>query len=1336
MKKFKKIFALLLAGMMSVTTATADDLVAFPGAAGWGRFAKGARATSSATVYHVTNLNDSGTGSLRDAVSQPNRIVVFDVAGVIRINSRLIFSSNLYVAGQTAPGEGITVYGDGTSFSGADNIIVRYMRFRMGHNGSNGKDCAGIANGQNMIFDHSSFSWGLDETFSINPDGKGSHPEMITLQNCIFGQGLMTHSAGGLMQSDSITLYRNFYCDNSTRNNKMKGCIQYVNNVVYNWSNGCVIMGGDSEGSSYVNIESNLFINGPSKGGSAFGGGNSDFHFYGEDNWQDSNMDGVFNPSIMTATGGGDLVSTPYPYPELEKYNGEELLIKNIPTVGASLPYRDCSDCYLVDEVMSYGKQGALISNEETLPIGSPSTWSWYTGVKKTDTDGDGMPDAWETANGTNPNVADATVVSTNGYLNIENYINSITVDDRDYFLRAPMTLEASKQTSSTITIAWRDYTYDEEGFVIEYSEEGSSEYTEAGRTSANTTSFTISNLKDGTFYNIRVRAYGTNNNETQYSDYATLYTSTRPIEVGLVDIDTYMSDVTLNEGQTVWDYTTDLWQEGTLYDNGMKVLLNVADTRTVNVTDGVQPASVVVNGTGTLTLNGIVGGTGSMNKGNSGTLILNSQNTYSGATVNHEGVIKFNSIANGGTASSLGSSANFAQNWIFDGGTYHYTGANASTDRGAQIRNASTLASDNILTLNGAFEGTGDLTFEGPGQFTIGSTKFFQYTGATKIKSGTLYLSTADIAKNGIGSSSKVILAGGTLKTAGESSSYETYQFPIEVEEGTYSHFAPNRNCYTKCTITGAGTFEYTIPYLREYFDPNISSFTGKIVANGKSSDSWGALFMSQGSFNMPTTQVYLKGNAKMCMWTTNGNGYIGGLSGDAGTYLNASSKQTNTSTCNWTIGGSNSDETFNGIITNNCCAKGYNSATNNITKVGTGYWRLTGKNTYYGTTNVNGGALIVNGTNSGTGTYNVASDATLKGQGTIAGPIIVKNGGTLCAGDSITYGKTLTLNGAVTLQSGATMKVPVVNNGTTSYKQNNFSLGSTLTIQEGAILELDMANVTKAFEKNNYFTVFTKVPSTVTGSFTISPVNPGEGLSWDTSTLFTDGKLYIVADGETHGDEPVTPEEPKTYQRTTLYSWESPEGTVAETGGTATMMNAPADAPNRVNYLNGTYYTISLNGKYGNMNDATASANSTYIQIALDETLQAGDSIWITAYQNKGTDAEASPYIVAGSTIVNDGVKFNDIYNSTLLPNTKGYSLGEGCENAKVIKLTRGSKQGTNLFITKIVVSRWAEATLINLVNPDDANFNSAKYNLAGQKVDSNYRGIVIKNGKKYLH
>ena len=1327
-----KFFSLLMAGLMSMTAAHADDLLAFPGAAGWGRFAKGARATSSATVYHVTNLNDSGTGSLRDAVSQPNRIVVFDVSGVIQISSRMTFAKNLYVAGQTAPGEGITVYGDGCSFSGSDNIIVRYIRWRMGHNGTSGKDCAGIANGQNMIFDHCSFSWGLDETFSINPDGKGSQPMYITLQNNIFGQGLMSHSAGGLIQSDSITLYRNLYIDNSTRNNKIKGTCQYVNNVVYNWKNGCVILGGDSEGTSYVNIESNLFVNGPANGGSGLGGGNNLFHFYGEDNWQDSNMDGVFAPSLVTTNGGGDLVSTPYPYPYLEKYNGDELLTMNIPTVGASLPYRDQTDCFLIDELMSYGTLGSIISNEEGLPIGSPSTWAWYTGVKKQDTDGDGMPDAWEEANGTNPAVADATVTAANGYLNIENYINGITADDRDYFLRAPITLEAAKSTSSTITLTWRDYTYEEEGFIIEMAADGSSDYQEIARVDANSTSYVVTNLQDGTFYNLRVCAYGNNGGNEAKSEYATVYANTRPIEVGLVDIDTYEATLTLAEGQTAWNYETDEWLENRAFVDGDNVLLNTNAAQTVAVTGTPKPAAVVANGTGKLTLNGAIGGEGSVNKGNTGTLVLNGKSSYTGATVNHDGTIEFSAIADGGMSSSIGASRNFAQNWIFDGGTFSYTGAAAATDRNAQIRSNSTLKTANTLTLNGMFEGSGQLTFEGPGQFTIGTTKFFGYTGATRIKSGTVYLSTTDISKNGIGSSSKLILAGGTLKTKGESSGYETYSFPIEVEEGTYSYFAPNRNCYTKCTITGAGTFEYVIPYLREYFDPKMTEFTGKIVANGVSTESWGSLFLSEGSFNMPTTQVYLKGNAKMCMWTTNGNGYVGGLSGDAGTYLNASSKQTNTSVCNWTIGGSNSDETFRGTITNNCCASGHNSATNNITKVGTGLWRLTGNNTYVGTTNVNAGTLIIDGKNSGTGAYYVKSEATLKGEGTIAGPVTVQNGGTIVAGDTITSGKKLTLS-TLNMQSGSTMVVPVVNNEQKSYAQNNFAV-TTLSVQNGAVLEIDMTNVTVPFEKNNYIQVFAKAPTTASGSFTISPATPGDGLVWDTSTLFTDGKLYILADGE---DRP----KPKTYSRNVLYSWESPDGTAIETGGIASMQNATSSATNRVNYNNTVnsvvYYTISLHGRSTNMNDSPSN-NATFIQIDLDEPIETGDSVWITAYVTKSTAAESSPYILSGTCVVDDGVSFNNIYSGSLKPNTRGYALTAGANGEKVIKMTRGQKIGTNLFITKLQVTRWAEdiPDAVKVAKADAAKAaDGATYNAGGQRISDNSRGLLIQSGKKYL-
>ena len=137
----------------TLSAAASAQQLAFPGAEGFGRFATGGR---GGKVYHVTNLNDTGSGSFRDAVSSPNRIVVFDVAGVIRLKSRVPVSKNIYIAGQTAPGEGITLYGNGLSFSGASNTICRYLRVRMGVVGDSGADALGIANGENIIFDHCS----------------------------------------------------------------------------------------------------------------------------------------------------------------------------------------------------------------------------------------------------------------------------------------------------------------------------------------------------------------------------------------------------------------------------------------------------------------------------------------------------------------------------------------------------------------------------------------------------------------------------------------------------------------------------------------------------------------------------------------------------------------------------------------------------------------------------------------------------------------------------------------------------------------------------------------------------------------------------------------------------------------------------------------------------------------------------------------------------------------------------------------------------------------------------------------------------------------------------
>ncbi len=1100
------LLALLFVG--SIVDVSAQQL-AFPGAQGWGRFATGGR---TGTVYHVTNLNDSGTGSLRDAVSQPNRIIVFDVAGVIKLNSRMVFSKNLYVAGQTAPGEGVTVYGDAVSFSGADNIIVRHMRFRMGAGGSSGKDCAGVANGRTMIFDHCSFAWGRDETFSISWDNKGTAPRDITLSNCIIGQGLLTHSAGGLMQAENITLYRNFYCDNNTRNNKVKGISQYVNNIVYNWKDGCYIMGGDSEGQAYANIESNLFINGPGGGGDAFTGGNGNFHFYGNDNWQDNNRDGALAPFAVTKYSASDRQSTPYDYPALEKWSGKELVEKLLPTVGASLPYRDYTDCYMVDEALTFGKKGEFIANEGSLLYGIPTTWTVWKGNTRVDSDKDGMPDAWETANGTNPNKDDAMTIAANGYANIENYINSIDTDSRDYFLRAPMCVDVDKATTTTLKLVWADYTDNEEGFAIEVEKGGA--YAEVGRVKAGETTYTITGLDPETTYNVRLRSYAGD----KTSDYTpVLKAMTRPVEVGIVDIDTYVPELTWAGNATAWDFTTAAWNDGTAaFADGKDILFAPTTNTEVTLNTTVAPKTVVVNSDANLTVSGTGAITGSttVNKAGEGTFVLNTTNTYTGATVLHGGVLEFGSLKNGGVASSLGSGVSFAQNWIFDGGTYKYTGGTTTTDRAGRLLSETELNianSGTTVNMSGAFEGTGNFVLGGSGQLTVTDTQFFGYTGATVLKGGTLYLSTFDITKAGIGSSSKLVMAGGHLRTAGDNNADETYSFPIEVKENTVSQFTPNQRCYIASPITGTGTLQVNIPYVREYFkNASLSGFKGRLIANGGNN---GGLFLLDSGFKTAADAVVeLTNGARLCHWATDGAATFGGIAGTEGTYISGSSKQTDGFNCTWTVGSANTNETFAGEINNWSAGGNGHNGTVNIIKVGTGDWRLTGNNDYKGTTQVDGGALIINGRNLGTGAVSVSEGATFKGTGTVSGKVTANAGATVCAGDTLLDGSALKLNGGLSLKEGAIVKVPVAVNGTKT-KSNKIQVKGSLAVS-GATLVVDMSDVSEKLYGGMAFRVFDLSGATVMGSgfTTIEPAAPSENQTWDTSELMTEGIIKVV--------------------------------------------------------------------------------------------------------------------------------------------------------------------------------------------------------------------------------
>jgi pectate lyase len=363
-----KAFVLtVFASLASLPLAMAEEKQpAFSGAEGFGRFATGGG--NGATV-HVTNLNDSGSGSFREAVSKPNRTVVFDVGGIIRLKSNVAVNSHLTLNGQTAPGDGITLYGRSVSFSGQNDLIVRYLRFREGIAGEKGKCSVGLSDGSNMIFDHCSIEWGRWDCLGLTQD---SHD--ITFQYCLIGEGVDPQCFGSLSDSvTGITYSHNLWINNRSRNPKAKGRIQYINNVVYNWGV-CGLVGGHSSNNHFLDAIGNYFIAGPDSGPHFVGEFKATDHVFQKGNLADPDKDGKLNGREVVAADFGSGEDAPTFAKDLTVAPLAGLTVESAPVAlsnvlaqaGCSL-HRDAVDARLIDEVKSFGQRGKIIHAETPL---------------------------------------------------------------------------------------------------------------------------------------------------------------------------------------------------------------------------------------------------------------------------------------------------------------------------------------------------------------------------------------------------------------------------------------------------------------------------------------------------------------------------------------------------------------------------------------------------------------------------------------------------------------------------------------------------------------------------------------------------------------------------------------------------------------------------------------------------------------------------------------------------------------------------------------------------------------------------------------------------------
>lgn len=461
----KTIFSLFLLLLILVPTQAQDNLPAFPGAGGFGKYTTGGR---GGQVIFVTSLEDNlQEGTLRYAVNQTYpRIVIFKVSGTIQLRSALKITNNdITIAGQTAPGDGITLRDYPVKIQ-ADNVIIRYMRFRMGDEALQEDDALGGRYQKNIIIDHCSMSWSTDECASFYNN------ENFTLQWSILSESLRisvhekgTHGYGGIWGGEKASFHHNLLAHHDSRNPRFCGSrysdrheyelVDFRNNVIYNWGANTAYA---AEGGSY-NLVNNYYQAGPASSNTSRiiqpyadnGENNQPEGIYGtfyingnittasdqvtQDNWEGVHMHSTFSTYAPGVTQDDIKSDSEYETGEVITHSAEEAYLKVLDFVGTSLVY-DSVDTRIINETatgtVTFNDGGNGSSNGLIDTQGAVGGWPLLkSNDAPTDTDKDGMPDDWENAQGLNPNdPADAQLTTVDGlYPNVEVYINSMVAE-------------------------------------------------------------------------------------------------------------------------------------------------------------------------------------------------------------------------------------------------------------------------------------------------------------------------------------------------------------------------------------------------------------------------------------------------------------------------------------------------------------------------------------------------------------------------------------------------------------------------------------------------------------------------------------------------------------------------------------------------------------------------------------------------------------------------------------------------------------------------------------------------------------------------------------------